>query len=164
MKDDFDYILCDSPAGIERGAQLAMYYADEAIVVTNPEVSSVRDSDRILGLLGSKTQRAEQGLDPVKEHLLITRYNPARVTSGDMLTLDDIREILAIDLLGLIPESEAVLRASNQGVPVTHDGGSDAGQAYADTVSRLLGEEMPLRFHEMQRKGLLSRMFGGSRR
>jgi len=91
LKGDFDYILCDSPAGIERGAQLAMYYADEAIVVTNPEVSSVRDSDRILGLLGSKTQRAEQGLDPVKEHLLITRYNPARVTSGDMLTLDDIR-------------------------------------------------------------------------
>ncbi len=127
LKGDFDYILCDSPAGIERGAQLAMYYADEAIVVTNPEVSSVRDSDRILGLLGSKTQRAEQGLDPVKEHLLITRYNPARVTSGDMLTLDDIREILAIDLLGLIPESEAVLRASNQGVPVTHDASSDAG-------------------------------------
>ncbi|HBK36539.1 MAG TPA: septum site-determining protein MinD, partial [Halomonas sp.] len=97
-------------------------------------------------------------------HLLITRYNPARVTSGDMLTLDDIREILAIDLLGLIPESEAVLRASNQGVPVTHDASSDAGQAYTDTVSRLLGEEMPLRFHEMQRKSLLSRMFGGSRR
>ena len=164
LKGDFDYILYDSPAGIERGAQLAMYYADEAIVVTNPEVSSVRDSDRILGLLGSKTQRAEQGLDPVKEHLLITRYNPARVTSGDMLTLDDIREILAIDLLGLIPESEAVLRASNQGVPVTHDASSDAGQAYTDTVSRLLGEEMPLRFHEMQRKSLLSRMFGGSRR
>ena len=164
LKGDFDYILCDSPAGIERGAQLAMYYADEAIVVTNPEVSSVRDSDRILGLLGSKTQRAEQGLDPVKEHLLITRYNPARVTSGDMLTLDDIREILAIDLLGLIPESEAVLRASNQGVPVTHDASSDAGQAYTDTVSRLLGEEMPLRFHEIQRKSLLSWMFGGSRR
>ena len=164
LKEDFDFILCDSPAGIERGAQLAMYFADEAIVVTNPEVSSVRDSDRILGLLGSKTQRAEQGLEPVKEHLLITRYNPSRVTSGDMLTLEDIREILAIDLLGLIPESEAVLRASNQGVPVTHDAASDAGQAYADTVSRLLGEEMPLRFHELQRKGLLSRMFGGSRR
>lgn len=164
LREDFDFILCDSPAGIERGAQLAMYFADEAIVVTNPEVSSVRDSDRILGLLGSKTRRAEQSLDPVKEHLLITRYNPSRVTSGDMLTLEDIREILAIDLLGLIPESEAVLRASNQGVPVTHDTSSDAGQAYTDTVSRLLGEETPLRFHEMQRKGLLSRMFGGSRR
>ncbi|MCL5427325.1 MAG: septum site-determining protein MinD, partial [Gammaproteobacteria bacterium] len=121
LKEDFDFILCDSPAGIERGAQLAMYFADEAIVVTNPEVSSVRDSDRILGLLASKTRRAEQGEDPIKEHLLVTRYNPERVTSGDMLTLDDIREILAINLLGLIPESEAVLRASNQGVPVTHD-------------------------------------------
>jgi septum site-determining protein MinD len=161
---DFDYILCDSPAGIERGAQLAMYYADEAIVVTNPEVSSVRDSDRILGLLASKTRRAERGEDPVKEHLLITRYNAARVDHGDMLNLDDIREILAIDLIGLIPESEAVLRASNQGVPVTHDDNSDAGQAYMDTVSRLLGEEVPLRFHEFQKKSLLSRMFGGGRR
>ncbi|WP_447554224.1 septum site-determining protein MinD [Vreelandella sp. EE22] len=164
LRNDFDFILCDSPAGIERGAQLAMYFADEAVVVTNPEVSSVRDSDRILGLLGSKTQRAEQSLDPVKEHLLITRYNPSRVTSGDMLTLEDIREILAINLLGLIPESEAVLRASNQGVPVTHDASSDAGQAYADTVSRLLGEEIPLRFHEVQRRSLLGRMFGGGRR
>lgn len=164
LKEDFDYILCDSPAGIERGAQLAMYFADEAVVVTNPEVSSVRDSDRILGLLASKTRRAERSDDPIKEHLLITRYNPDRVTSGDMLTLDDIREILAIDLLGLIPESEAVLRASNQGVPVTHDAASDAGQAYTDTVSRLLGEDVPLRFHQAQKKGILTRMFGGSRR
>lgn len=164
LKEQFDYIICDSPAGIESGAQLAMYHADEAIVVTNPEVSSVRDSDRILGLLAAKTQRAERGGDPVKEHLLITRYNPNRVTSGDMLTLDDIREILAIDLLGLIPESEAVLRASNQGVPVTHDSSSDAGLSYTDTVSRLLGEDIPLRFHEAQKKGLLNRMFGGGRR
>ncbi|WNL39383.1 septum site-determining protein MinD [Halomonas sp. PAMB 3232] len=164
LRGDFDFVICDSPAGIERGAQLAMYFADEAVVVTNPEVSSVRDSDRILGLLGSKTRRAEQSQDPVREHLLITRYNPSRVTSGDMLTLEDIREILAINLLGLIPESEAVLRASNQGVPVTHDGASDAGQAYADTVSRLLGEDVPLRFHEVQRRSLLGRMFGGGRR
>ncbi|MGY4876869.1 septum site-determining protein MinD [Vreelandella aquamarina] len=164
LKDEFDYILCDSPAGIERGAQLAMYFADEAVVVTNPEVSSVRDSDRIIGLLASKTQRAEQGADPIREHLLITRYNPDRVSSGDMLTLEDIREILAINLLGLIPESEAVLRASNQGIPVTHDNSSDAGMAYADTVSRLLGEDVPLRFHQSQKKGLLTRMFGGGGR
>jgi septum site-determining protein MinD len=164
LSKDFDYILCDSPAGIERGAQLAMYFADEAIVVTNPEVSSVRDSDRILGLLASKTRRAERGEDPIKEHLLVTRYNPTRVDSGDMLNLEDIREILAIDLLGLIPESEAVLRASNHGVPVTHDADSDAGQAYTDTVARLLGEEVPLRFHEFEKKSLLSRMFGGGRR
>lgn len=164
LKGEFDFIICDSPAGIERGAQLAMYFADEAIVVTNPEVSSVRDSDRILGLLASKTQRAEQGDEPVREHLLITRYNPDRVTSGDMLTLEDIREILAIELMGLIPESEAVLRASNQGVPVIHESASDAGMAYADTVSRLLGEEVPLRFHQATKKGLLTRMFGGGGR
>jgi septum site-determining protein MinD len=164
LSQDFDFILCDSPAGIERGAQLAMYFADEAIVVTNPEVSSVRDSDRILGLLASKTRRAERGEDPIKEHLLVTRYNPNRVDTGDMLNLDDICEILAINLVGVIPESEAVLRASNQGVPVTHDSASDAGQAYADTVSRLLGEDVPLRFHEIQKKSLLSRMFGGVRR
>ncbi|KXS39767.1 MULTISPECIES: septum site-determining protein MinD [Modicisalibacter] len=164
LSSDFDYVVCDSPAGIERGAQLAMYYADEAVVVTNPEVSSVRDSDRILGLLGSKTRRAEQNREPVKEHLLITRYDPERVTGGDMLNLEDIQEILAIHLIGLIPESEAVLRASNQGIPVTHDQKSDAGLAYVDTVARLLGEEVPLRFHEYQKKGLLSRMFGGGRR
>ncbi|WP_280540741.1 septum site-determining protein MinD [Chromohalobacter sp. 11-W] len=164
LSQEYDFIVCDSPAGIEHGAQLAMYFADEAIVVTNPEVSSVRDSDRILGLLASKTRRAERSEPPVREHLLITRYDPNRVTSGDMLTLEDVREILAINLVGLIPESEAVLRASNQGVPVVHDMDSDAGQAYADTVSRLLGEEVPLRFHEYQKKGLLSRMFGGGRR
>ncbi len=164
LNKDFDYIVCDSPAGIERGAQLAMYFADEAIVVTNPEVSSVRDSDRILGLLSSKTRRAERGDEPIKEHLLITRYNPNRVDSGDMLNLEDIQEILAIKLVGLIPESEAVLRASNQGVPVTHDKDSDAGQAYTDTVARLMEEDVPLRFHEYQKKGLLSRMFGGNRR
>ncbi|GAB3351793.1 MULTISPECIES: septum site-determining protein MinD [Chromohalobacter] len=164
LSQEYDFIVCDSPAGIEHGAQLAMYFADEAIVVTNPEVSSVRDSDRILGLLASKTRRAERSEPPVREHLLITRYDPNRVTSGDMLTLEDVREILAINLVGLIPESEAVLRASNQGVPVVHDMDSDAGQAYADTVSRLLGEDVPLRFHEYQKKGLLSRMFGGGRR
>lgn len=164
LREEFDFIICDSPAGIERGAQLAMYFADEAVVVTNPEVSSVRDSDRILGLLASKTQRAEQGSEPVREHLLITRYNPDRVTSGDMLTLEDIREILAIELVGLIPESEAVLRASNQGVPVIHESASDAGMAYLDTVSRLLGEDVPLRFHQASKKGLLTRMFGGGSR
>ncbi len=164
LREEFDYVICDSPAGIERGAQLAMYFADEAVVVTNPEVSSVRDSDRIIGLLSSKTRRAENGDTPVREHLLITRYHPARVTGGDMLNLTDIPEILSIPLIGLIPESDAVLRASNQGVPVTHDQKSDAGQAYVDCVSRLLGEEVQLRFHEVEKRGLLARMFGGGRK
>lgn len=159
LKENFDYIICDSPAGIERGALMAMYFADEAIVVTNPEVSSVRDSDRILGILASRSRRAEQNLEPVKEHLLVTRYAPQRVAKGEMLSIEDIKEILAIPLLGVIPESQAVLSASNAGFPVVLDEKSDAGQAYRDTVGRLLGETIPHRFITLPKKGLLRRLF-----
>jgi septum site-determining protein MinD len=145
LSKTFEYIICDSPAGIERGAQLAMYFADHAIVVTNPEVSSVRDSDRILGLLASKTLRAHEGREPVQEHLLVTRYSPKRVTKGEMLSLSDVNDILAIPLLAVIPESQAVLRASNSGSPVILDD-SDAGNAYRDAVGRFLGENIPHRF------------------
>lgn len=161
LKERFDYIICDSPAGIEAGAMMALYYADEAIVTTNPEVSSVRDSDRILGILQSKSLRAEQGLVPIKEHLLITRYNPGRVDEGEMLGVDDIVDILAIKLLGVIPESQAVLKASNSGVPVIHNLDSDAGQAYTDAIARLLGEEVDFRFLTAEKKSLLKRLFGG---
>lgn len=160
LRKEFDYIVCDSPAGIERGALLAMYYADEAIVVTNPEVSSVRDSDRILGILASKSQRAERNEEPIREHLLLTRYSPSRVVKGEMLSVDDVTEILAIPLLGVIPESQAVLQASNAGVPVILDEKSDAAQAYADAVARFLGEELPYRFLDVEKKGLLKRIFG----
>ena len=161
LSKEFDYILCDSPAGIEKGALLALYFADQAIVVTNPEVSSVRDSDRILGVLQSKSKRAEEKREPVKEHLLVTRFDPNRVEKGEMLKLDDIREILAIPLLGVIPESESVLRASNTGTPVIMDNESNAGKAYTDAVSRFLGEDVPHRFLEAERKGLFRRLFGG---
>ena len=160
LSNDFDYIVCDSPAGIEHGAQMALYFADEAIVVTNPEVSSVRDSDRIIGILQSKSRLAEQGKS-VKEHLLLTRYNADRVARGEMLSVQDVEDILAIPLLGVIPESEAVLKASNQGVPVVHDADSDAGQAYEDAVARYLGEDRPHRFLEKQKKGFLKRVLGG---
>ncbi|MFV8834768.1 septum site-determining protein MinD [Aquisalimonas sp.] len=160
LSNDFDYVVCDSPAGIERGALMAMYFADDAIVVTNPEVSSVRDSDRVLGILASKTRRAEQGKDPVREHLLLSRYAPDRVNKGEMLSLEDVGEILSIDLLGVIPESQAVLNASNAGVPVILEDDSDAGQAYADAVDRFLGQERPLRFVDMPRKGFFGRLFG----
>jgi len=159
LAETFDYIVCDSPAGIEKGAQLALYFADTAIVVTNPEVSSVRDSDRILGVLQSKSRKAEQG-GSVREHLLLTRYNPERVQAGEMLSVDDVKDILAIPLLGVIPESEAVLKASNQGVPVIMDDSSDAGQAYDDAIARFLGEDREHRFLDIQRKGFLSRVFG----
>ena len=161
LAQDFDYIICDSPAGIERGAFLAMYYADEALVVTNPEVSSVRDSDRVLGILASKSRRAEKGEGRVREHLVLTRYSPARVTKGEMLSVDDVKEILAIPLLGVIPESPTVLTSSNSGEPVIRDMTSEAGQAYTDLVARFLGEERPMRFMTEQKKGFMAKLFGG---
>jgi septum site-determining protein MinD len=161
LKEDFEFVVCDSPAGIEKGAHLAMYFADEAIVVTNPEVSSVRDSDRMLGLLASKSRRAEKGEEPIKEHLLLTRYNPQRVSDGEMLGVEDVKEILAVTLLGVIPESQAVLKASNSGVPVILDDQSDAGQAYSDAVDRLLGKTVEHRFLDVPKKGFFERLFGG---
>lgn len=154
-----EYIICDSPAGIETGALMAMHYADEALVVTNPEVSSVRDSDRILGMLASKTQRAIDGKEPVKEHLLITRYNPTRVVDGQMLSVEDIQEILRIPLIGVIPESETVLSASNQGVPAIHMKGSDVSEAYKDVIRRFLGESREMRFTQAVRPTFFQRLF-----
>ncbi len=158
---DFEFIICDSPAGIESGALLAMHFADEALIVTNPEVSSVRDSDRILGMLGSKTKRAIDGGDPIREHLLITRYNPGRVEDGHMLSLEDIQDILRIKLIGVIPESESVLQASNQGLPAIHLTGTDVAEAYQDVIDRFLGEEKPLRFTQAHKPGFFKRIFGG---
>jgi septum site-determining protein MinD len=160
LRDEFDYIVCDSPAGIEKGAYMALYYADEAVIVTNPEVSSVRDSDRILGILAAKSRRAEQNLEPVREHLLLTRYDAGRVKRGEMLPLDDVLEILAIPLLGVIPEDESVLRASNTGVPVILYGESPAAQAYADAVGRFLGEAIEHRFMQPHKPGFFQRLLG----
>ena len=158
--EEFEFIVCDSPAGIEKGAFMALYFADEAIVVTNPEVSSVRDSDRILGILQSRSKAAEDG-KTVKEHLLITRYSPDRVEGGDMLGMDDIVEILSVPLIGVIPESGTVLQASNSGNPVIMDKDSEAGQAYTDVVARFLGEDIPLRFIDVeQKKGFFQKLFG----
>jgi septum site-determining protein MinD len=158
--EGFDFIVCDSPAGIEKGAFLAMYFADRAVVVVNPEVSSVRDSDRILGLLASKTRKAENG-ERVKEHLLLTRYSPSRVEKGDMLSIADVQEILGLNVIGVIPESPEVLSSSNAGVPVILDETSQAGMAYEDAVARILGEEKPLRFTTVEKKGFFSKIFGG---
>ena len=159
LSEDFDYIVCDSPAGIEKGAFLAMYFADQALVVVNPEVSSVRDSDRILGLLASKTRRAENG-ERVKEHLLLTRYSPKRVETGEMLSVGDVEEILGLKTIGVIPESGDVLNASNKGEPVILDAESDAASAYDDAVARLLGEDRMMRFTQVERKGFFSKIFG----
>ena len=157
----FEYIVCDSPAGIESGALIALYYADEAIVTTNPEVSSVRDSDRIIGILNARSRRAEQNLDPVIPKLLLTRYVPERVDKGEMLSNDDIQELLSIPLLGIIPESPDVLKASNAGETIILNQESEAGKAYEDAVERLLGKEVPFRFYQAKKKGFLAKLFGG---
>lgn len=158
--DGFDYIICDSPAGIEKGAQLALYYADEAIIVTNPEVSSVRDSDRILGILQAKSKRAIEGGEAVVEHLILTRYNPSRVAAGEMLAMQDVVELLNVDLLGIVPESEEVLQASNAGLPVILNEGTNASEAYKDIVDRFLGEDKPQRFLTVEHKSLFKKLFG----
>ncbi|WP_205049100.1 septum site-determining protein MinD [Paracoccus acridae] len=160
LKAEFDYIICDSPAGIERGAQMAMYYADEAVVVTNPEVSSVRDSDRVLGLLSSQTRRAEtDGAEPIKAQVLLTRYDQDRVDGGEMMTVEDVLEILAVPLLGVIPESKAILKASNVGTPVVLDEPSAASRAYEDAVARLTGTQVEMRIQGERRPGLFQRLF-----
>jgi septum site-determining protein MinD len=159
LRRDFDYIVCDSPAGIEHGAQAALYLADEAIVVTNPEVSSVRDSDRMIGILTSKSRRAERNEEPIKQHVLITRYDLERVNRGEMLKVDDVLEMLALPLLGVIPESRSVLKASNTGTPVILDEASPAGQAYRDAVARFMGEQLEYRIASDRPKGLLDGLF-----
>ena len=162
LKKDFEFIVCDSPAGIEMGAFMALYFADEALVVTNPEVSSVRDSDRILGILSSKAKRAVDGREKVKEHLIITRYNPERVENGDMLSITDIQDILRIPVLGIVPESKDVLQASNTGSPAINLRGTSVSEAYFDLVARFLGEDKPMRYTTAEKKGLLKRIFGGN--
>src|SRR5436853_2126462 len=159
LREKFDWIICDSPAGIERGATLAMRYADEAIIVTNPEVSSVRDSDRIIGMLDSKTAKAEKG-ERVAKHVLITRYDAARASRGEMLSIEDVLEILASPLLGIIPDSQGVLRASNVGSPVTLNNAASApARAYIDAVRRLMGETVTMMV-PVERKGLMNRLLG----
>src|SRR5580704_11086475 len=160
LTEQFDYIVCDSPAGIEHGAITALYFADSALIVTNPEVSSVRDSDRIIGILASKSRRAERNMEPVSLNLLLTRYAPDRVTRGEMLTVEDVREILSIPLLGVIPESESVLRASNTGTPIVFDETSPAGRAYVDAVARFLGEQREMRFVKPERRSFFRALFG----
>lgn len=161
LSKDFDYIVCDSPAGIETGAFMALYFADDAIVVTNPEVSSVRDSDRILGLLASKSKRALEGKEKIKPYLLITRYNPERVVSGDMLSIADIEDILRIPVIGVIPESKDVLQASNTGTPAINLTGTSVSQAYVDVISRFMGKDIPLKYTTVEKKGFLKRIFKG---
>jgi len=159
LRGKFDWVICDSPAGIERGATLAMRFADVAVIVTNPEVSSVRDSDRMIGLLDSKTEKAEKG-GRVDKHILITRYDAARAARGEMLSIEDVLEILSTPLLGIIPESEEVLRASNLGAPVILSSASSAAaRAYMAAARRLKGEDVPMTV-PVDKKRFFDKLFG----
>jgi septum site-determining protein MinD len=159
LRDQFDWVICDSPAGIERGAILAMRFADEAIIIVNPEISSVRDSSRILGFVDSRPLKVETG-GRLDKHLLITRFDPQRVACGEMLSIDDIRAILPVPLLGIIPESEEVLRASNLGAPLTvcaRD--SDISRAYVEAARRISGDRIEITIPG--KKGLFAKLLGG---
>ncbi len=158
LREKFDWVICDSPAGIERGATLAMRHADIAVVVANPEVSSVRDSDRIIGLLDSKTERAKNG-EHLEKHLILTRYDPGRAERGEMLKIDDVLEILSIPLLAVVPESEEVLKASNLGSPVTLNAPQSApARAYIDAVRRLKGETVEM-IVPSDKRSILGKLF-----
>jgi septum site-determining protein MinD len=157
---DFAYIVCDSPAGIESGALMAMHFADHAVIVVNPEIASVRDADRIIGMLNKTTQRALQKREPVQEHLLITRYDAGRVAGGQMLSIEDVQEILDIDVVGVIPECDDVLAASNEGTPAIHLEGTNVSGAYGDAIDRFLGMERPMRYLKNQRGGYFKRLLG----
>ena len=161
LRKQFEYIVCDSPAGIESGAKHAMYFSDEAIICTNPELSSCRDSDKMIGFIASNSHRAVTNREPVLQRLLVTRYDPARAEKEESLSLHDIQELLGLPLIGVIPESKSVLTSTNLGQPVIM-GDDRAGEAYKDVVKRFLGEETPFRFTTYEQPGFFKRMFGGA--
>jgi septum site-determining protein MinD len=158
--DEVDVIIADSPAGIESGAHHAMYFADEAVICTNPELSSLRDADKMVGLLLSKSAGAEAGIPP-SISLLVTRYNADRAQDGDALSVNDITEMLGLPLLGVIPDNpKAVLRSTNMGNPAIMAENEAVSGSYNDVCERLLGNDKPLRFTEPVPKSFLSRLFG----
>ncbi len=148
LRHEVDWILIDSPAGIERGFRNAIAPADRVLIVTNPEMSAVRDADRVVGLL-----EAEEKGQP---SLVVNRLNPAMIKRGDMLSVDDVYDLLRIDVIGIVPEDENVIVASNKGMPLTLDGKSRAGQAFRNIARRLNGEQVP--FMELESQGLWERL------
>lgn len=156
---EYEYIICDSPAGIESGARHAMYFADEAVICTNPEISSCRDSDKMVGFIASNSLRAAKEQKPVRQTLLVTRYDADRAEKEESLRLDDITDLLGLPLVGVIPESSSVLTSANMGQPVIM-GTDNAAIAYKDVVSRLLGETVDMKFVAAEPKGFFAKLFG----
>ena len=159
LKEDFDFVILDAPAGIESGYEHTIEFADRAIVVVNPEVSSIRDSDRAIGILDSKSQKVKEGKE-VEKYLVINRIDPKMVQSGEMLSSEDILDILNIPLIGKIPEDKGIIEASNQGKPIILTKDSAAAQAYERVAKRMCGEEIPFVDVEKENGGFMSKIKG----
>jgi len=159
LRERFEYVILDAPAGIESGFEHTIEYADEAIVVVNPEVSSIRDSDRAIGILDSKSKKVLNGGEVVKQ-LIINRLDPEMVEKGEMLSKEDILEILGIELLGIVPEDRGVIDASNQGQPIILNDKSEAGKAYRRIAKRLCGQKTPIVEPKAKKGGLMSTLKG----
>ena len=159
LSAEFDYVILDAPAGIESGYEHTIEFADSAIIVVNPEVSSIRDADRAIGILDSKSQKVKDGKEVLK-YLVINRINPKMVQSGEMLASEDILDILSVPLVGKVPEDKGIIDASNQGKPIILDKKSPAGKAYARVSSRLCGEQVEMEDVENVDEGIISKIKG----
>ncbi len=159
LKEDFDFVILDAPAGIESGYEHTIEFADAAIIVVNPEVSSIRDADRAIGILDSKSHKVKNG-EEVAKYLIINRIDADMVQKGEMLKSEDILEILSVKLLGKVPEDKGVIDASNQGKPVILDKKSAAGQAYLRIASRLCGKKVDMKDIEVANSGFFSKFSG----
>ena len=141
LKKEFDYILIDSPAGIESGFEHSIYLADRALIVTTPEISSVRDADRVIGIIDAKSKKAQEGKE-VQKHIIINRLKPELVKKGEMLSIEDVLHILALPLIGIVPDSEDIVKSTNLGEPIALNEKSIVGEAFRRIARRILGEEV----------------------
>ncbi len=141
LKKDFDYVIIDSPAGIESGFENSIFLADQALIVATPDVSSVRDADRVIGIIDAKSEKAKEGKE-VEKYIVINRLKPEMVESGEMMSIDDVLNILALPLIGVIPEDPKILTSTNLGEPIVLDKNSMAGEAFRRLSKRLLGEKV----------------------
>jgi septum site-determining protein MinD len=143
LKEEFDYIIVDSPAGIESGFEHSIFLADRAIVVTTPEISAVRDADRVIGIIDAKSQKAIDGQE-VEKHIIVNRLKPELIEKGDMLSVEDVLHILSLPLIGVVPDTEEIVSSTNLGEPIIHNEKSVAGEAFRRIAKRIEGDDVPL--------------------
>jgi septum site-determining protein MinD len=158
LKKDFEYIVIDSPAGIESGFEHSIFLADRALIVSTPDVSAVRDADRVIGIIDAKSEKAKNG-EEVQKHVIINRLNPEMVDNGNMLGVEDVLNILALPLIGVVPDDSSIITSTNKGEPIYYDKNSIAATAYQNIARRVVGEEVP--FLDLKfKKGFFKRIFG----